>query len=133
MSTFRGIDFFGSGPHRVVQGARAQTLVPLWVINFAGYNDASGTESQGDEDVVVVVRGRLVGTTEALLWAERDALMSEAAFASPAKKGTLVDNHGRSWADLVLVSYAEDGPIDRGRVWSVGYTATLRDVTSYAP
>ena len=34
-------------------------------------------------------------------------------------------------AGLVLVSYAEDGPIDRGRVWSVGYTVTLRDVTSY--
>jgi len=117
----------------VVQGARAQTLVPLWVINFSPYNDASGTESQGDGDVVVTVKGRLAGTTEALLWAKRDALMTEAEYASPVKKGTLVDNHGRSWAGLVLVSYAEDGPVDRGRVWSVGYTATLHDVTSYTP
>ncbi|MFT5424122.1 MAG: hypothetical protein ACI89L_001915 [Phycisphaerales bacterium] len=133
MSTFRGIDFFGSGPHRVVQGARAQTLVPLWVINFVGFNDSSGTEAQGDDDQTVTVTGRLVGATEALLWAKRDALMSETAFAYPAKKGTLVDNHGRSWTDLVMVSYAEDGPIDRGRSWSIGYVVTLRDVTSYGP
>lgn len=133
MSTFRGIDFFGSGPHRVVQGARSQALVALWVINFAPYNDASGTESQGDEDVVVRVRGRLTGASEALLWARREALMAEAGYSSPVKKGALVDNHGRSWAGLVLVSYAEEGPVGRGRVWSVGYTVTLRDVTSYTP
>ena len=129
MSTFRGTNFFGSGPHRVVQGSREQTVIPLWVLFSLGYDDSSGSESQGDDDVIVRVRGRLVGTTEALLWSKRDALVQEVKRGVPAKKGTLVDNHGRSWADLVLVSYAESGEIDRGRVWSVGYTATFRDVT----
>ena len=130
MSTFRGIDFFGSGPHRVVQGAREQALVPFWVIFGFGYDDGSGTESQGDDDVQIRVRGRLVGATEADLWAARDALMQEVKQASPAKKGALVDCDGRSWADLVMVAYVEDGPIARGRVWSVGYSVTLRsDVT----
>ncbi|MFG0305680.1 MAG: hypothetical protein ACF8Q5_05645 [Phycisphaerales bacterium JB040] len=126
MTTFRGIDFFGSGPHRVVQGAREQTLVAYWVIFGQAYDDSTGTESQGDDDVVVTVRGRLVGATEADLWDAREALMAEVQRGVPAKRGDLVDADGRVWADLVLVGYAEDGPIDRGRVWSVGYSATFR-------
>jgi len=130
MTTFRGIDFFGSGPHRVVQGVREQTLVPYWVLFGQPYDDSTGTESQGDDDVVVTVRGRLVGATEADLWDARDALMQEVRRAVPARRGDLVDADGRVWADLVLVGYAEHAPIDRGRVWSVGYTATFRaDVT----
>lgn len=128
VSSFRGLDLFGSGPHRFVVPERGLVVIPLWVIGQVGYDDATGSVVLGQRELIVRVEGRLVSANEAGLWALRQAVAGEAD--TPQTKGALVDNDGRSWADMTLVSYEEAGPRDRGRVWSLGYTATFRRVTN---
>jgi hypothetical protein len=127
-SSFRGQDIFGSGPHRFAVGRRGLAVVPLWVLNGVGFNDGSGSVALGEVDFEVVVRGRLVGATEAQLWTRREGVRGEATM--PVKVGALVDLDGRSWAGMTMIRYEEAGPIERGRVWSVRYTATFRRLAS---
>lgn len=124
MSSFRGLDLFGSGPHRFAVLERGQETQPLW--RLFDNPLLPGSQAIGDRDFGVVVTGRLVAGTEAALWALREAVAGEAEFADGV--GTLVDNGGRSFAGLRLVSYVEEDRVDRGRVWSVGYTATFARV-----
>jgi len=120
-SSFKGVDLFGSGPHRFAVGEQGKYVVAL-----RAFSDPSvpGSAAFGDEELEVVVRGRLVAANGAALWTLRDAVSAQAAYASVA--GTLVDHHGRSWASMSLISYAEEDRTDRGRVVSVGYVATFR-------
>jgi len=130
MSSFRALDLFGSGPHRFVVPERALVVIPLWVIGSYGYDDGSGSVVLGEKELIVEVRGRLVASDEAGLWALRGAVAGEAD--TPQTKGALVDNDGRTWSDMTLVKYEETGAVDRGRVWSMGYVATFRRVTNEA-
>ena len=117
MSSFRGADLFGSGPHRFAVGERGQALVPLSVLFD---NPAlAGRQAVGDLELQVVVAGRLVAETESALWVLREAIA--AASAQALGTGTLVDSAGRSLEGMRLVSFEEDDRVDRGRVWSVGY------------
>lgn len=128
MSSFRGLDLFGSGPHRFVVPDRSLVVIPLWVIASTGYDDGLGSVVLGEREVIVEVRGRLVATSESVLWALRGAVAGEAD--TPQTSGALVDNNGHTWSDMTLVKYEETGAIDRGRVWSMGYVAVFRHVTN---
>lgn len=120
MSSYKGLNLFGSGPHRVRVGKRGH----LVTLDFFTGGTGAGSTSQGLFDLDVIVTGRLVATTEAALWALRDAVTNQLAF--PPVPGTLIDNTGRSYADLTLVSYVEEEPRDLGRVFSIGYEAQFR-------
>jgi hypothetical protein len=74
-------------------------------------------------ELQVVQTGRLIGADEADLWAQVDAIQAEAELP---RTGTLVDHHGRSWTGLTLLRFAPTGPVDRGRVASLGYEAVYR-------
>lgn len=124
-SSFRGADLFGSGPHRFSVGRQGQYVLPLAV--STGDVLLPGSAAYGDLEIEVIVRGRLVASTEAGLWALRDAVV--AASASSLASGVLVDQHARTWADMKLIRYEEADRTDRGRVRSVGYVATFRRVS----
>lgn len=120
-SSFKSVDLFGSGPHRFSMGEQGKYVVAL-----RAFSDPSvpGSAAFGDEELEVIVRGRLVAASDSALWTLRDAVTAEAAFAGTP--GTLIDHHGRSWASMSLISYAEADRTDRGRVVSVGYEAIFR-------
>lgn len=118
-SSFKGVDYFGSGPHRFVVGRQGRRLVSLAAVT--GDPTLSGSFEAGDRELRLEVRGRLVAQSEAGLWALRDALTLQAAFEVTG--GTLIDHHGQEWEDVVLLTVEWAGPVGRGRVWSVGYTA----------
>lgn len=120
-SSFKGVDYFGSGPHRFVVGKQGRRVVSLSTV--AGDPTLSGSFEVGDRELRVEVRGRLVAQSEAGLWALRDALTLQAAFEVTG--GTLVDHHGHEWEDVVLLTVEWAGAATRGRVWSVGYSAVF--------
>lgn len=125
MSSFKGVDLFGSGPHRFSVGKQGRRLVSYAAL----YGDltAEGTFSAGDQELRVTVTGRLTAGSESSLWTKRDAIAAQAASASGA--GTLLDGRGRSWEGMTLISFEATGPTDRGRVYSVGYRAEFGVVT----
>lgn len=125
MSSFRGLDLFGSGPHRFEVGRMGRRVVSYAAV--AGDPTVPGSFTAGDQELRVTVRGRLVASSESALWALRDAAAAEAASGAPA--GTLDDGRGRSWAGVKMLSFATDGPTDRGRAFSVGYTAEFGVLT----
>lgn len=120
MSSFKGIDLFGSGPHRFTLGPRGQ----LVTIDYFGGGAGGGSTAQGPIDGTITVRGRLVASTESDLLTLRNAVMAQLQ-ATPTP-GTLIDNHNHSWTGMSFVRYVESGPADRGRVWSIGYEATFQ-------
>jgi len=119
MSLFKGIDLFGSGPHRFTVERQGRRLVSYAAIT--GDPSLPGTFTSGDRELRVTVTGRLVDDDEAGLWVQRDAIVAQAMSTSGA--GTLTDDHGRTWADVKMISFEAHGPTDRGRVFSLGYTA----------
>lgn len=125
-SSFDGVDLFGSGPHRFGIGLRGVETQPRWRVT--GNNAHTGTLPLGDREFDVLVTGRLVAATESALWALREAVSGKAVFATGA--GVLIDNTGRSFANMWFIEYAEADRVDRGRVWSMGYTALFRDFTA---
>lgn len=123
-SEFKGLDLFGSGPHRFFVGAQGLRAVPLAVLG----DDPTieGSAWFGDLELEVFVRGRLVAPSESALWTLRDAVAAQADSDNTPVPGTLIDPHGRAWASMSMVRYEESDRVDRGRVWSVGYLCRFR-------
>lgn len=123
-SSFKSIDLFGSGPHRFRMGVQGVTLIE----NVGLATPSESATVVGATDVMVIVDGRLLASSESGLWALRDVITNE--LESPPVPGTLVDLHGRTWVNMSFIEYEEHGPTDRGRVRSIGYTATFRHIAS---
>lgn len=123
-SSFKGLDLFGSGPHRFVDGRRGH----LVTVDFFGGGGGGGSTAQGVIDWKVEVRGRLVAGSESALRALRAAIVAQVELNDPPVPGTLVGLTGHSYAGLSLVAFEETGPVDRGRVWSVAYVAEFQKV-----
>ncbi len=123
-SSFKGLDLFGSGAHRFMMARQGLYAVPLSVVG--GDPTQAGSNWFGDLELEIHVRGRLVAASEPALWTLRDAITAQAESSSTPVPGTLIDGHGRAWVSMSLYRYEEEGAVDRGRVWSVGYTARLR-------
>jgi hypothetical protein len=120
MSSYRGLDLFGSGPHRFYFGRQGYLLT----LDFFGGGSGGGSTAQGLLDLDIFVRGRLVATGEPSLWILRNAIRAELTVSPPV--GTLIDNAGRPWANMSLVQYSERGRRDIGRVYSIRYEALFR-------
>lgn len=122
MSSFRGKDIFGSGPHRFSFGVRGLDVQPL----FRLFNDSllSGTAAIGDLEIEVGVKGRLIAPSDAQLWLLRQGVAVESGLNLGT--GTLIDDRGRAITEVRLIRYEELGPVDVGRTLSIGYTATFR-------
>jgi len=119
-SSYKGVDLFGSGPHRFVVDRLGRRVVPLSVI--ADDASVAGTEQFGDLELRVTVRGRLVAADAAALWVLIDAVT---ASAGDANSGVLDDGAGRQWSAVKLLNFEPSGPIEIGREVSVGYQAVF--------
>ncbi len=121
-SSFKGVDLFGSGPHRFALGRQGQMMLTRLY-----FGDISpGTIPIGLRELDVVVAGRLVAASESALWTLRDAVVAQLQ-ESPTP-GTLIDLHGRTWADMTFIDWREGDRTDRGRVRSVAYVAVFRKI-----
>jgi hypothetical protein len=120
MSSYKGLDLFGSGPHRCFVGRRGYVVTP----NAFEPGGGMGSGIRDVRELDVWVRGRLVATSEAALWTLREAIANQ--FATPATAGTFVDTAGRTFENMTMVRYVEDEVRDKGRVWSVAYEVQLR-------
>lgn len=120
MSSFKSLDLFGSGPHRFAAEFQGSLVVPKLRLGIT----ESGSGWLGLEEFTMVVTGRLVASSQSALWAQRDAIVAQ--LIDPPTAGTLVDNAGRSHANMSFIGFEEDDRVDRGRVWSVAYTARFR-------
>ncbi len=125
MSSYKSLDLFGSGPHRVQEGVAAEVLES----ELFRTPPNSGTRYIGPAELSVVVTGRLVSSSESGLWSLWDALTAQVI--DPPTPGTLVDAHGRSWTALSLVRVTPGDRADRGRVWSLAYTARFLRFREY--
>ena len=124
-SSFKGADLFGSGPHRFGQGRQGQVMLSWISLGTV----QPGTVAIGLTELDVTVTGRLVASSEAALWALRDAVVAE--FEESPNPGTLVDQHGRSWAGMSFIDFREGDRTDRGRVCSIAYEAVFRKIREY--
>lgn len=124
-SSFKGLDLFGSGPHRFAVGRQGQAMTS----ELFAVPPASGSRYLGLVELEVTVVGRLVAASEAALWALRDAITVE--LLDPPGPGTLIDHHGRSWADLSFVGFTPADRTDRGRVVSLAYQARFLKFREY--
>ena len=119
-SSYKGKDLFGSGPHRFRVGRQGQVTVSD--LSLGGFS--ADSFAVGPRELEIVVRGRLVASSEAALWALRDVVVAE--LVDPPEAGILLDTAGRSWSGMSFIAFDEDDRTDRGRAWSVGYRAVFR-------
>lgn len=119
--TFKGVDLFGSGPHRFSVGPLGQFTVPKLRLGIID----SGTAWLGLQELTVVVTGRLIAPSESALWARRDAIAAQ--LIDPPTRGTLTDGRGRTFEDMSFLSYEESAEgVESGRTRSVAYVAVFR-------
>lgn len=123
-SSFKGVDIFGSGPHRFTMAAQGMRAVSLAAV--ADNPTVEGSAWFGDIELEVHVRGRLVAAGESALWTLRDAVVAYADTDNTPVPGTLIDLHGKTWTSMSMFRYEELGGVARGRVWSVGYQCRFR-------
>ncbi|MFZ4574103.1 MAG: hypothetical protein ACOYN0_06875 [Phycisphaerales bacterium] len=120
MSSYKGQNLFGSGPHRVRVGPLGEVAVANYILGRSG----SGSTPIGPIELDVAVEGRLVAATLAELRELVDAIESQ--IVSPPEPGELRDNHGRTFEDMSLITFEPTGPTDRGRSCSLAYTVVFR-------
>ncbi len=113
-STFGGVAYFNSGPHRFV----VKRLGRLVQGPFGTALDLPYSTDRGPAEVAVVQTGRLTAATNAALWAIIDSIQAK---AESNTAGTLIDHHGRQWTNLKMIGFRMSDRIDRGRVLSVRY------------
>ena len=125
-SSFKGLDLFGSGPHRFQVGRLGRRVISFAALT--GDLSVEGASEFGDRDLRVRVLGRLVASSDAGLWALRDAILAQAD--SSVGSGILIDQHGHQWDTLRLLTMEESGFTDRGRVVSVDYVVEFGRLAS---
>lgn len=113
-STFGGVGYFNSGPHRFIVGRLGRLVQGP----FQTPLDLPYSTDRGPAELRIIQTGRLVASTNAGLWTLIDAIQTR---AEGTQAGTLVDHHGRQWMNLRMISFRPDAQIDRGRVYSVRY------------
>lgn len=113
-STFGGVAYFNSGPHRFV----VKKLGRLVQGPFVTALDLPYSTDRGPAEVAVVQTGRLTAATNAALWAIIDSIQAK---AETNQTGTLIDHHGRQWTTMRMIAFRMSDRIDRGRVLSVRY------------
>ncbi len=124
-STFKGLDLFGSGPHRFRMLRRGQLVVSEFALGML----SPGSLYLGLVEEMVEIRGRLAASSESALWTLRDAVLAQVLH--PPSPGTLVDHSGRSYADMSFVRFEHGDRTDRGRAVSIEYTALFVDFREY--
>jgi len=119
-STYAGLGLFNSGPHRFQEDVRGYLALSNGLV--LGAPGIPGTILTGRLERTVLVKGRLVASSEAGLWTLRDAIA--AVFTpAPGTPGLLIDHAGRQWTDMTFVRFDPADRVDRGRVWSLRYEA----------
>lgn len=117
MSTFAGLGLFNSGPHRFA----LKTLGALWVPPLALDPLQSRVEVFAvNLELQIKQTGRLVALTEADLWSQVEAIRAR---VNARTLGTLVDNTGQTWTGMTLLTFRPAEEVDRGRLFSLAYTA----------
>ena len=116
-SFFQSTDLFGPGPHRFSLATQGEYILTLARIDPF----QSGSSPIGPLELTVIVRGRLVASSESDLWTRRDAIAAK--LTHPPQVGDLVDHHGRTFTDMSFVSFTPADRTDRGRVPSLTFEA----------
>lgn len=122
-STYNGQGIFNSGPHRFVEGPRGVQLLSNARLNVT----LPGSAAIGALEPTVVVRGRLVASSESALTALVNAV--KAQLTSPPTRATLVDHHGRTYSNMDFVEFTAGDRVDRGRQVSLAYEAVFVTLT----
>ena len=121
-SSWKGVDLFGSGPHRFSMTRRGFLLAP----DFTRDVPTPVLFEYGAMEWDVVVTGRLVASSDSALWTLRDAIQTS---LDAKGLGTLVDLHGRSWTSMFFRRFTTGEVTDRGREVSIGYVAEFHKFT----
>jgi hypothetical protein len=124
-SSFKGLDLFGSGPHRFAVRRQGQALTS----ELFETPPAPGTNYHGPVELDILISGRLVAASESALWTLRDAITAQ--LLDPPAPGTLIDLHARTWADMSFVRFTPAPATDRGRVHTLRYTARFLKFREY--
>lgn len=121
-SSWKGVNLFGSGPHRFAVTRRGFLLAP----DFTSSDPTPVLFEYGPLEWDVLVTGRLIAATDAALWTLRDAIQTS---LDAKGLGTLIDLHGRSFASMFFSRLTFGEVTDRGRVVSIGYVAQFHRFT----
>ncbi len=126
-ATFDGHSLFDSGPHRIAMRARGRLwFPPLTLDEFTEDTIVIATP----REPALVQTGRLVAQSESALWSLADAIV---ALAEEARVGDLVEHSGRTWPQMTMLRFEPTGPIDIGRVVSLGYSIDYIRLNVAAP
>src|SRR5690349_11148301 len=112
MSSYKGLNLFGSGPHRFAEGPRAEVTDSELFLTPPN----SGSRYIGLGEPTVTVTGRLVASSEPDLWAAVDSIAAQVI--NPPEPGML-DAGARSWSDMSFIQFTPADRIDRGRAFSL--------------
>ncbi len=115
--TFGGVAIFGVSVLRTLLEPRGALVVPKLALG----SREPGTDLIGPLEVGVVIRGRLLASTTADL--EQRLGQVRLRLAPDWPPATLVDTLGRTHHDMEFVRLVLAGPMDRGRMVSVGLEA----------
>lgn len=116
-SEFAGLRLFESGPHTFVIRAMGRAIARP----RRDMNAGDVTEDYGLREVEIEQRGRLCAEKMALLEGQLELIRHHVELGT---KGDLVDHFGTRWPGMSLLSFRAEGPVVKGRVFSVSYVAT---------
>jgi hypothetical protein len=118
MITYAGVPLFDGSIARIVPEAVGEQLTPRRALNLPG----SGSVAVGPLELAVTITGRMQATNADKL--ESNLNLTREAIVSPPVPSVLADEQTeRTWDDMSFVRFELTGPVEVGRVASVGFRA----------
>lgn len=118
MSSFAGMDLFGSGPHSFRAGPWQRAAYRRGLPGL----DGELLLDLGLRSRAIHQAGRLQASSAAAL----SALMAAIEARCDGNEATLIDNHGQSLARVVLMRFEPTTPVQRGRGFFCDYQIEYR-------
>lgn len=115
-SNFKGVDLFGSGPHRFKPEPMGEAVTAV-----DPFSPGTGWITLGPILAQVNVEGRLVAADEAGLRVLLEAIRAQLILWP--EEGTLENHAGHTWPSMSFGRFVPAGLIEHGRVASLAYTA----------
>lgn len=117
MITFNSAPIFGSASVRTRREPRGEQLASRASLGFPG----GGSVPTGGFDFGITFTGRLITDTPAQLHDMLESIID--VLTSPPARNELVDAQGNIWPEMSFVRFEPLGPMERGRVCSMPFTA----------
>jgi len=124
MIIFDNVDIFNGGPGHLIIGQQGRLTVPALRLQ----QQSGAMIDLGPLDLIIIAHGLFIGDQSIDVWSGYDAVL--AMITDPPPKALLINDDGREWPDMTMMSMITEQPVMTGRKRTLAAQITFIRISS---